>query len=75
MAVSTYHFDIVSEGAETTEVVEAADDNAAIRQALLLVSEIIRDQALSALDAVTVRLTVTDDTGRLIWSGSATGGQ
>ncbi|MET3666528.1 hypothetical protein [Caulobacter sp. 1776] len=72
--MSRYRFDIDNDGAATTEIVEAADDNAATRQALLLVSEIIRDQGLSRGDAIAVRLTVRDETGRTVWSGSAAGG-
>jgi hypothetical protein len=74
LKMSAYHFDIVSDGAATTEVAEAANDDAAIRQALLLISEILRDRALSAEDAVTVELAVRDDEGRAVWSGCASGG-
>lgn len=71
--MSTYHFDIDSDGAATTEIVEAADQNAAIRQALLLISELVRDRGLSNRDAITVRLAVRDEAGQLVWSGSASG--
>ncbi|USQ98020.1 DUF6894 family protein [Caulobacter sp. RL271] len=73
--MTSYHFDIVSDGATTTEIVEAFDDDAAIRQALLLVSEIVRDHALSNDGAVTVRLSVRDEANMVIWSGSASGDQ
>lgn len=72
--MSTYHFDIDSDGAASTEIVEAADDSAAIRQALLLMSEIVRDRGLSNGDAITIRLTVRDDAGQFVWNGSAAGG-
>jgi hypothetical protein len=74
-AMTSYRFDIVSDGATTTEIVEAIDDGAAIRQALLLVSEIVRDRALSNGGAITVSLSVRDQTNTVIWSGSASGGQ
>jgi hypothetical protein len=70
----TYHFDIFSDGAAATEVAEAADDDAAIRQALLLLSEILRDRALSNERAITVELAVRDSDGRALWTGSAKGG-
>jgi hypothetical protein len=70
----TYHFDITSDGAATIEIAEAADDRAAVRQALLLLSEILRDRALSNEDAVTVALGVRDPDGRSVWTGSARGG-
>jgi hypothetical protein len=73
--MNTYHFDIVSDGAATTEIAEAKDDNAAIRQALLLISEIVRDGALSNEGAITVQLAVRDDEDRTVWTGSASGGQ
>ncbi len=72
--MSTYHFDIDSDGEATTEIVEAADHNAAIRQALLLISEILRDHGLSSGEPVTVRLAVRDHAGQPVWSGSAKGG-
>lgn len=72
--MSTYHFDIDSDGETTTEIVEAADHNAAIRQALLLISEILRDHGLSSGEPVTVRLAVRDHAGQPVWSGSANGG-
>lgn len=72
--MSTYHFDIDSDGEATTEIVEAADHNAAIRQALLLISEILRDHGLSSGEPVTVRLAVRDQEGYPVWSGSANGG-
>lgn len=71
--MSTYRFDILNDGAATTEIVEAADDNAATRQALLLVSEIVRDHGLSQDDAVAVQLTVKNEVGEIIWTGSAEG--
>lgn len=71
--MSTYRFDIFNDGAATTEIVEAADDNAATRQALLLVSEIVRDHGLSHDDAVAVQLTVKNEAGVVIWTGSAEG--
>jgi hypothetical protein len=73
--MSTYQFDIIMDDLETTETVEAAGDAAAIRQALLLMSEIIRDQALSEPEALALDLTVTDGAGRPVWSGSARGGR
>jgi len=73
--MSTYHFEIDSDGATTTEIVEAADQNAAIRQALLLISEILRDHGLTSQAAITVRLLVRDAGGQQVWSGSASGGQ
>lgn len=73
--MSTYHFEIDSDGATTTEIVEAADQNAAIRQALLLISEILRDHGLTSQAAITVRLLVRDAGGQRVWSGSASGGQ
>lgn len=74
--MSTFHFDIESDGAATTEVVEAASEQAAIRQALLLMSEIVRDRALSkGGHAIVVNLTVRDAGGLTIWSGSASGDQ
>ncbi|WP_454762143.1 DUF6894 family protein [Caulobacter segnis] len=73
--MSTYHFEIDSDGAASIEIVEAADQNAAIRQALLLISEILRDHALSSHEAVTVRLLVRGAGGQAVWRGLATGGQ
>lgn len=73
--MKTYHFDIVSDGVAATEVAEAADDDAAVRQALLLLSEILRDRALSDDGAITVELAVRDLDGRTFWTGSARGGQ
>jgi hypothetical protein len=73
--MSTYQFDIVSDGAETTEIAEAANDGAAVRQALLLMSEILRDRALSNDGAITVKLAVRGEDDRAVWSGSARGGQ
>jgi hypothetical protein len=73
--LGTYHFDIFSDGAAATEVAEAADDDAAVRQALLLLSEILRDRALSQQGAITVALAVRDRDGRVLWTGSARGGQ
>lgn len=73
--MSTFHFEIDSDGATTTEIVEAADQNAAIRQALLLISEILRDHGLSSQEAITVGLLVRDADGQAVWSGGATGGQ
>ena len=72
--MSSYHFDIVSDGVATTEIVDAVDDEAAVRQALLLVSEIVRDRALSNQDQVVVALSVRDTADRLVWKGSASGG-
>ncbi len=72
--MSAYHFDILSDGAATIEIAEAADDRAAVRQALLLLSEILRDRALSDEDAITVELAVRDPDGRSVWTGSASGG-
>lgn len=70
-----YHFDIVSDGVAAREIVEATNDQAAIRQALLLVSEIVRDRALSSETAIAVQLWVRDDADRVIWRGSASGDQ
>lgn len=72
--MSTYHFEIDSDGATSTEVLEAADQNTAVRQALLLISEILRDHALSSHEAVTVRLRVRGAGGHEVWRGLATGG-
>ncbi|MBO9547278.1 hypothetical protein [Caulobacter sp.] len=72
--MSTYHFDIDSEGAATTEQVEAADPHAAIRQALLLVSEILRDHALSQAAAMTLTISVRGPDGQVFWRGGASGG-
>lgn len=71
--MKTYHFDISGEVTPTLEVVEAADDAAAARQALLLLSEILRDHAFSAHADLTLRIVVRDDDGRTIWDGGATG--
>lgn len=71
--MKTYHFDISGEVRPTLEVVEAADDAAAARQALLLLSEILRDRALSADAGVVLRILVRDDQGRTIWDGAASG--
>ncbi|MEJ2815937.1 DUF905 family protein [Caulobacter sp. CCG-8] len=71
--MKTYHFDISGEVRPTLEVVEAADDAAAARQALLLLSEILRDRALSADAGVVLRIVVRDDQGRMIWDGAASG--
>jgi hypothetical protein len=73
--MSTYHFDIDSDGAATTEIVEAADQNAAIRQALLLVSEILRDHGLSSHTAISLRICVRGEAGQMVWSGCASGRQ
>lgn len=72
--MSTYHFDIDSEGAATTERVEAADPRAAIRQALLLVSEILRDHALSEEAAISLKISVRGPDGQVFWRGGASGG-
>ncbi|WP_454718924.1 DUF6894 family protein [Caulobacter segnis] len=71
--MNTYHFDILSEAVATREILDAADDAAAIRQAVLLVSEILRDHALSSQGDVTLTLVVRDAAGRKIWSGGASG--
>ncbi|WP_029907488.1 hypothetical protein [Caulobacter sp. UNC358MFTsu5.1] len=71
--MKTYHFDISGEVRPTLEVVEAADDASAARQALLLLSEILRDRALSADAGVALRIVVRDDRGRTIWDGAASG--
>lgn len=71
--MKTYHFDISGEVRPTLEAVEAADDAAAARQALLLLSEILRDRALSADAGVVLRIVVRDDQGRTIWDGAASG--
>ncbi|WP_165187907.1 DUF6894 family protein [Caulobacter soli] len=71
--MKTYHFDISGEVQPTLEVVEAVDDAAAARQALLLLSEILRDRALSASATVILRIIVRDDGGRRIWEGAASG--
>jgi hypothetical protein len=73
--MSTYHFDIDSDGAATTEKVEAADPSAAIRQALLLVSEILRDHALCNQTTICLRISVRGQDQRLVWKGSASGVQ
>lgn len=65
----TYHFDIESGAIETREVLDAADDAAAVRQALLLLSEILRDHALVARGDMEVRILVRDAAGREIWNG------
>lgn len=71
--MNTYHFDISSEAVATCEVVDAADDASAIRQAVMLVSEILRDHALSSRGDVTLTIVVRDATGREIWNGGASG--
>lgn len=73
--MSTYLFDIVSDGTATTEIAEATDDSGAIRQALLLISEILRDRALSNDGAIRVELAVRDQNERSVWTGLASGGQ
>ena len=72
--MSTFHFDIVSDGATTLEDIEAASTNAVVRQALLLISEIVRDRALSNGGEVSVKVTVRDAAGLTVWSGGASGG-
>lgn len=71
--MTTFHFDIDSDGAATTEQVEAADALAAIRQALLLVSEILRDHALCDHTAISLRISVRGQDEQVVWKGSARG--
>lgn len=67
--MKTYQFDIESGAIGTREVLDAADDAAAVRQALLLLSEILRDHALVARGDMEVRIRVRDAAGRRIWDG------
>lgn len=67
--MKTYQFDIESGAVETREVLDAADDAAAVRQAVLLLSEILRDHALAARGDMAVRIRVRDAAGREIWDG------
>lgn len=69
--MKTYHFDIRSSAADTQEVLVAADDAAAVRQAVLLLSEILRDHALVAKGDIEVRIRVRDKLGRTIWDGAS----
>ena len=69
--MNTYRFDITCGATAATEVVEAADDEAAVRQAVLLLSEILRDHALSARGDIEVRILVSDADGLPIWSGAS----
>ncbi|WP_066684535.1 hypothetical protein [Caulobacter sp. CCH9-E1] len=69
--MKTYHFDIESGAVETREVLIAADDAAAVRQAVLLLSEILRDHALVAKGDIEVRIRVRDRVGRPIWAGAS----
>lgn len=71
--MTTYTFDVSSEAAVTREILEAVDDAAALRQAILLMSEILRDHALGARDHMNLCITVCDAAGRPIWSGAAAG--
>lgn len=71
--MTTFHFDIDSDGAATTEQVDAADAPAAIRQALLLVSEILRDHALCDHTAISLRISVRGQDEQVVWQGSARG--
>ena len=69
--MKTYHFDIESGAVETREVLIAADDAAAVRQAVLLLSEILRDHALVAKGDIELRIRVRDKLGRPIWDGAS----
>lgn len=69
--MKTYRFDIKSGAAETQEALDAADDLAAVRQAVLLLSEILRDHALAAAGDIEVWIQVRDSAGRAIWDGSS----
>lgn len=69
--MKTYHFDITSGLAETNEVLKATDDAAAIRQAVLLLSEILRDHALLAKGPIEVCIRVRDSAGQTIWDGAS----
>ncbi|PLR28689.1 hypothetical protein SGCZBJ_01695 [Caulobacter zeae] len=71
--MSTFHFDIDSDGATTTEKVEAVDQSAAIRQALLLVSEILRDHALCDHTTICLHISVRGQDERIVWKGGARG--
>ena len=71
--MNTYQFDICSDAVATREILDAPDDAAAIRQALLLMSEILRDHALSSRGEVALIILVCDDAGHAIWSGEASG--
>lgn len=69
--MKTYHFDIESGEAQTREILVAVDDAAAVRQAVLLLSEILRDHALVAKGDIEVRIRVRDKVGRTIWDGAS----
>ncbi len=71
--MNTYQFDISSDAVATREILGAADDAAAIRQAVLLMSEILRDHALSSRGDVALIIVVRDAAGREIWNGGASG--
>lgn len=69
--MKTYLFDIRCGATDTQEALEAADDLAAVRQAMLLLSEILRDHALGALGDIEVSIRVREPAGRMIWDGAS----
>lgn len=69
--MKTYHFDIRNDAGETQEVLDVADDAAAARQAVLLLSEILRDHALVARGDIEVSIRVRDALGQEIWDGAS----
>lgn len=71
--MNTYQFDISSETVATHEILEAANDAAAVRQAVLLMSEILRDHALSSRGDVALIIVVRDAADRVVWTGGASG--
>ena len=71
--MNTYQFDISSNAVGACEILDATDDAAAIRQAVLLMSEILRDHALSSREEVSLIIVVRDAAGRSVWRGGASG--
>lgn len=69
--MKTYRFDITADAVAACEVVEAADNNAAMRQAVLLLSEILRDHALSTCGDIELQILVSDKDGRIIWTAAS----
>lgn len=69
--MKTYRFDIISGAHETQEALDVADDPAAVRQAVLLLSEILRDHAMAAAGDIEILIRVRDPAGRTIWDGAS----
>lgn len=69
--MKTYRFDVTRDAGRTQETLAAPDDAAAVRQALLLLSEILRDHALVARGDIAVSIRVTDLDSRTIWHGAS----